>query len=250
MSNPAPRFCHRCGESWQIEWSSCAACFERAHPLPLSPQGTGLGSALWLYFFTLACSVVGMVGASLHAGLTFLLACDVAFCIGVIIWCVAHRREILPLLLRIGGFKWLAVALVGGLITFAIAHTAVTFLARLFQVPILNYSWGFLLHGYGWAWVVLWICVEPAIFEELAFRGVILTVMQRFLTVRETVLVSALLFMIIHLSPLSMPHLLVLGLALGILRVRTGSLYPGIILHFTHNLMCIALERWPELMPW
>jgi len=42
--------------------------------------------------------------------------------------------------------------------------------------------------------------------------------------------------MMIHLSVPSFPHLFLMGLALGYLRSRTGSLYAGMVLHFTHNL--------------
>ena len=84
--------------------------------------------------------------------------------------------------------------------------------------------------------------MQPAIFEELASRGVIFGALERVLAVREAIMVSALLFMIIHLAVLSFPHLLVLGLVLGYLRVRTGSLYPGMVLHFTHNLLVVMSE--------
>jgi membrane protease YdiL (CAAX protease family) len=95
------------------------------------------------------------------------------------------------------------------------------------------------------------VAVQPAIFEELAFRGVILAGVQHVLSPMESVVVSALMFMIIHLAVPSFPHLFVLGLALGWLRVHTGSLYPGMLLHFTHNLLCIVFEVWrPSLLPW
>jgi membrane protease YdiL (CAAX protease family) len=91
--------------------------------------------------------------------------------------------------------------------------------------------------------VVLFVAVQPAIFEELAFRGVIINALQRALSPFETVIVSALMFMILHLSFGRFPHTLALGLAAGFLRVRTKSLYPCMILHFSHNFMCVMAER-------
>jgi membrane protease YdiL (CAAX protease family) len=52
------------------------------------------------------------------------------------------------------------------------------------------------------------------------------------------------MFMILHLSIPSAPQLLLLGIVIGILRVRSGSLWPCVLMHFTHNAMCIAFERW------
>jgi membrane protease YdiL (CAAX protease family) len=59
---------------------------------------------------------------------------------------------------------------------------------------------------------------------------------------REAVLISALMFMVLHLAVLSFPHLLVIGLVLGYVRVRSGSLYPCMLLHFTHNLLVVLAE--------
>jgi membrane protease YdiL (CAAX protease family) len=47
----------------------------------------------------------------------------------------------------------------------------------------------------------------------------------------------------------SLPHLLILGVVLGWLRVKTGSLYPGMLLHFSHNFLVILSERTGSL-PW
>jgi membrane protease YdiL (CAAX protease family) len=102
----------------------------------------------------------------------------------------------------------------------------------------------FLAEGYGWGTVVLMICVEPAVFEEMAFRGVIFSALRIILSPMETVFVTALLFMALHLSPGNFPHTLALGLTAGFLRLRTGSLLPGMLLHFAHNFMCVLQEAW------
>ena len=96
--------------------------------------------------------------------------------------------------------------------------------------------------GYGWGTVILVFCIQPAVIEELAFRGVILGSLRRVLGRRDAVIVSALMFMVLHLSVLSFPHLLLIGLVLGYLRIRSGSLYPCMVLHFTHNFMAIMAE--------
>jgi membrane protease YdiL (CAAX protease family) len=50
------------------------------------------------------------------------------------------------------------------------------------------------------------------------------------------VVISALLFSIAHLNPAQMPHAFLLGLLLGWVFVRTGSVVPGIIIHGVNNL--------------
>lgn len=86
--------------------------------------------------------------------------------------------------------------------------------------------------------------MQPAVVEELAFRGVIQGALGRVLRMGEAVAVAALMFMILHLMPLSFPHLFLIGLAAGWLRARSGSLYPPMLLHFLHNGLVVASEWW------
>jgi membrane protease YdiL (CAAX protease family) len=86
------------------------------------------------------------------------------------------------------------------------------------------------------------IAAFPAFFEEVAFRGVIVPVLKRALTVRETVFVSGAMFMILHLNPMSAPVLLAAGIMLGYLRIKSGSIWPCVMLHFTHNALILLFE--------
>ena len=49
------------------------------------------------------------------------------------------------------------------------------------------------------------------------------------------IVVSALLFALAHLNPAQMPHAFLIGLLLGWLFMRTGSILPGIIFHWANN---------------
>ena len=35
----------------------------------------------------------------------------------------------------------------------------------------------------------------------------------------------------------------IMGLALGWLRCKSGSIWPGVLLHFGHNALCVVSER-------
>ena len=59
---------------------------------------------------------------------------------------------------------------------------------------------------------------------------------------RNTISKEAGLFAIIHVQWLSLPYLFLLGLVLGVLRHRSGSLLPGMVLHFLHNAAVVLLE--------
>lgn len=71
--------------------------------------------------------------------------------------------------------------------------------------------------------------------EEVFFRGFVFPGLLRGMSVGWTVLVSSLLFAVAHADPGSFLVLFVIGLALAILRWRTRSLWPCILLHMLNN---------------
>jgi uncharacterized protein len=97
-------------------------------------------------------------------------------------------------------------------------------------------------HDYG-LWQLLALCaLAPAVLEEIAFRGIIFERLSRVLGEREGWLVQAAFFSVLHLSPVIFLTHFVMGLIFGWLRMRTGSLIPGMILHASWNAAAIVLE--------
>jgi membrane protease YdiL (CAAX protease family) len=92
-------------------------------------------------------------------------------------------------------------------------------------------------------WLVLAICVQPAIFEELFFRYLTLGHLRSVTGVHGAVWVSSLIFGLAHLGvPLSIPMLVVVGVVLGYARVWSGSLLLPMLMHAAHNLVIVYLE--------
>jgi membrane protease YdiL (CAAX protease family) len=95
-------------------------------------------------------------------------------------------------------------------------------------------------------WLVLAICVQPAIFEELFFRYLTLGHLRSVMGVHAAVWVSSLIFGMAHLGvPLSIPVLTVVGVALGYARVWSGSLLLPMLMHAAHNGVVVYLETHP-----
>ncbi len=91
-------------------------------------------------------------------------------------------------------------------------------------------------------WVgVLRVVVLAPIVEELIFRGVIFSGFQRIYPAFWAIFFSALLFALFHLNPWQLGPTFLLGLLLGFVRLRTGSLLAAIFTHALHNGM-IFLE--------
>lgn len=82
---------------------------------------------------------------------------------------------------------------------------------------------------------VFLLAVLPAVMEEIAFRGLLFSALEPWLPSWKSVVVSAALFSLLHLSPIKIPLYLGLGLVLGWLRIRSGSLIPPMLMHFAYN---------------
>lgn len=102
-------------------------------------------------------------------------------------------------------------------------------------------------------WIVLLTgAVAPAIAEEFFFRGFVLSAFRSKLSGFRSVLFSSLLFGLFHVmagSVLSIEKFLptiILGIAIGYVAIRTGSLWPGILLHTLHNGLLFGMSRFTE----
>lgn len=93
-----------------------------------------------------------------------------------------------------------------------------------------------------WPTFALTVAVAPIV-EELIFRGVLFPALQRRYGAFVGVTVSSLLFTLVHIDPLQMISVLPLGVYLAIMYQRTGSIYPGMILHATWNLMVLLIAQ-------
>jgi membrane protease YdiL (CAAX protease family) len=88
------------------------------------------------------------------------------------------------------------------------------------------------------------VAVVAPIVEELTFRGVGFHLLARFGTV-AAVAGTAAAFAADHGLVEGFPALFVFGIAVALVRLRTGSLYPGMLLHATFNALALveALAR-------
>ncbi len=92
------------------------------------------------------------------------------------------------------------------------------------------------------------IALAPAICEEGLFRGFILSGLRSGSGTWAAVIVSALLFGVTHLDPARLGAVTTLGVVLAVLAIRSGSLIPCILCHFTHNgLALVIVARLKEL---
>lgn len=81
----------------------------------------------------------------------------------------------------------------------------------------------------------------PAFAEEFAFRGYLQYGLQG-LGARTAVILTGLLFGVLHLSIIRLVPLALLGMIFAAAVQRVGSILPGIIMHFVNNATVLALS--------
>jgi hypothetical protein len=82
------------------------------------------------------------------------------------------------------------------------------------------------------------ICTWVPFVEELTFRGAGVALLLRYGTVPAIVGVGV-VFGLAHGLLLSLPILIAFGCALAWIRIRTGSVIPGMLAHGTFNLIAL-----------
>lgn len=100
--------------------------------------------------------------------------------------------------------------------------------------------------GENGGWSVLMLVVLAPVMEELLFRGILLESVRSKYSAGRAVVVSALLFGVIHLIPQQVVNAFVIGLLLGYIYVRTDSLWPVIVIHALNNGVAYLIMQWSD----
>lgn len=88
---------------------------------------------------------------------------------------------------------------------------------------------------------IIAVVIMAPIVEELLFRGAIQGhLLRKWKHPAGAIVLSSLIFGVVHGNWVQAPFAFVTGLALGWMYYRTGSLLPGILMHFVNNSAAVA----------
>lgn len=91
-----------------------------------------------------------------------------------------------------------------------------------------------------WGYVVVGLLAPLT--EEMVFRGAVLkALLQWKQNPWVGIVISAVLFALIHMNPAQMPHAFLVGLLLGWMYYRTDSIVPGVVYHWVNNTVAYVL---------
>ena len=255
--NPAiERGCDKCGHVLRHRTEFCSMC---GHSLAGTPHVSISGPVAasnnrfevhWREIKQVALLFGLLLGSSLALGIaehfnkspwpeTLISVVDALI---VFAFVVIHRQHVLPLL------RWPRLDARSTLETLIVATAMIVAMGSYFAllhrlgVPTLSASDEFRKAGWSvWAMFTV-ICLMPAVFEELAFRGVIQSTLDGIFERRDAWIIQAALFSVLHLSPIIFVDHFIMGLCFGYLRLRCKSLYPGMLLHGSWNALVLCQE--------
>jgi hypothetical protein len=157
----------------------------------------------------------------------------------IVIFLLARWAEVSPNWIRTRPWLvliWSVIAAMGALIPSAWLQEQMpelpNFVENEFDMILTN-RWGYLAIG-----------LLAPLSEEIVLRGAVLRSLlskplfanrsERF-NIWTAISISALFFALIHFNPAQMPHAFVIGLLLGWMYWRTGSILPGVAYHWANN---------------
>lgn len=200
----------------------------------------GIRSVFTLYFLLLLVCVSLKV-ADIEASWKVMAFADVLLVLVILVFALLNFRAIRPAIVNRNITWWIFPVLAAGAIVSAIGIG--------FLVDALNSLNNDIFYFYMYddtdnpfLWSVLAIAVQPAIFEELAFRGVMFHHLRKMMDAGAVIVVTGVLFAILHIAPVSMIWLLPFGLLAGWMRMKTGHIWYGVVFHFFYNLTYVVQE--------
>ena len=162
----------------------------------------------------------------------------------IVVFLWARYAEVSPAWLRTRPWTvlaWSVVAALGAIIPSTWLQEQLPELPNWVEdefIALLGSPWGYLAIG-----------LLAPLSEEIVLRGAVLRELLRSpkLTPWAAIAISAVLFALIHLNPAQMPHAFLIGLLLGWMYWRTGSILPGMAYHWANNSVAyIVYNIYPD----
>jgi membrane protease YdiL (CAAX protease family) len=250
-------FCAYCGCPVKAQFYFCTNCAAPYQPpdavLPairpiqqtegelITTNAPHVLPVFWTYFIVvIAAAVIGSAVFSKDRPDLRLFFESIAITLTTGFFVAFHWRALVPQFQRLGfnsKHAWIALALLFPALGLNFVwHKMITYL-----VPEATDSMKSLheLHLSRLTMVTLF-CLFPAVTEEIAFRGLVQHWLVSAIAPMRGLLIASALFMALHFSVLSGPYLLLVGMLLGWAKLKTGSLYPSMLIHFLHNFIVIT----------
>jgi uncharacterized protein len=207
-----------------------------------SAAGVGI-----ITYYGLAKTMGGLLGTALPQIVTFAVYATL-----VAVLCYAFRPPGRPpIALHFTGVKDLVFAVAATIVLIAACALAYAFLGLFFggfvhllaQFTAVATDAKRLQGQSSSAWVIAILrgCLLVPIFEEIFFRGLLLSWLNRHMRFVPALLVHSALFAAMHVYPVVFPYAFLAGIATGYVRRATGSTFNTVLMHAINNVVLLSL---------
>lgn len=183
--------------------------------------------------------VSGVLGSADKSMLIPLLVSQITLVIPMTIYMIRYRIPVMELL-RINKIKWLSA---GGLILFSFFISPLLSLlnaiSMLFATNVIDSTAGSIISNQPLFISVFAIAIIPCILEEAVYRGVFFHEYQK-IDPRKGILLSALLFGLMHLNLNQFFYAFVMGIFFSLLVEATDSIVSSVLVHFMINARSVV----------
>jgi membrane protease YdiL (CAAX protease family) len=252
-------FCRYCGSPLVAQYYFCLGCgspykhadlvVSAAKPMPLfegeliRQKAPHVGSIFWTYFIIVFCVQIFAILLSADDRpdlIMFVAEGGILLATGVL--AALHWPTLTSQLKRFGFFSpaaWIGLAALVPMLLFNYYFHG--WVAEQLDIEHLNPGDELRALGFGSMTLMIVYCLIPAVTEELSFRGLVQHWLQVAIKPWRALVLASFLFAVLHFSVISFLYLFTLGMILGWMKLKTGSLYPSMLAHFLHNLAVIEL---------
>lgn len=233
------RYCHKCGASLG-EDAEQISIFNNSH----------LQTAFFFYsIYLFVCLAVKYTNWFNTYDTLFWI--EVLLAIVTLLFARSNWKTIRPLL-HTNTIRWYLVL---GFMLLAVAFSSVINITinqintSIFRTDV-NMYYAYRLYQYPVVIMLYSVALVPALFEELAFRGVLYNQLSNILDERLVVIITGFVFAAIHLNFFSLIWLIPFGIFIGNLRRKYQTLWYGMAFHFAFNLTACLFDLYRQGELW
>lgn len=207
-------------------------------------SAVGVGVIVW---YGLSKTMGTLLGAALPQIVTFAVYATLVAVLCYAFW----PPDRSPIALRYTGVRELLFAIGATVVLIAVCVLAYALVGRFFgsfahlltQLTAVATDAKRLQGQSSSAWMIAILrgCLLVPIFEEVFFRGLLLSWLNRHMRFVPALLVQAALFAAMHVYPVALPYAFLFGIAAGYVRRATGSTFNTVLMHGINNAVLLIL---------
>ncbi|MCH2032938.1 MAG: CPBP family glutamic-type intramembrane protease [Tenacibaculum sp.] len=239
------KLCNKCKEEVNLQDNFCKYCGSPINKKSNEQNRAVLNSIIG--FYTIIICYIGfssLIYSTYPESLFADIGVELVFIGIVLVFCAYNFNEIIslyksPKLDSSVYFKFLPLTILFSyLIYFGIGGLN----ELLFFEDSINIIYQYTYTEYPFLWSIVFVAIIPPIFEELAFRGYLFNQLSKIISIELTIIATAFLFALVHLSFISIIWIFPFGLFLGYLRKKYDTLWIPMLIHFVHNSIVLMLD--------